>query len=71
MEWKDTAFPWKLDYHEVCIVLEGRLCITTGGQRLTGGPGDALYLPKGSEVEFAATGYVKFAYITWPADWNK
>ena len=71
MEWKDVAFPWKLDYHEVCIVLEGRLCISTGGQRLTGGPGDALYLPKGSEVEFAASGYVKFAYITWPADWNK
>ena len=71
MEWKDAAFPWKLDYHEVCIVLEGQLRITLGGVCLKGGPGDALYLPKGSEVEFAATGYVKFAYITWPADWAK
>ena len=71
MEWKDVTFPWKLDYHEVCIVLEGQLRITTNGTCLKGGPGDALYLPKGSEVEFAASGYVKFAYITWPADWNK
>ena len=71
MEWKDVAFPWKLDYHEVCIVLEGQLRITVAGSCLKGGPGDALYLPKGSEVEFAATGYVKFAYITWPADWAK
>ena len=71
MEWKDVAFPWKLDYHEVCIVLEGQLRITVAGTCLKGGPGDALYLPKGSEVEFAASGYVKFAYITWPADWNK
>lgn len=71
MEWKDAAFPWRLDYHEVCIVLEGRLRITLGGSCIEGGPGDALYLPKGSEVEFAASGYVKFAYVTWPADWAK
>ena len=71
MEWKDVSFPWKLDYHEVCIVLQGQLCINIGGQCLKGGPGDALYLSKGAEVEFAATGYVKFAYVIWPADWAK
>ena len=69
MEWKDVSFPWKLDYHEVCIVLQGQLCINIGGQCLKGGPGDALYLSKGAEVEFAATDYVKFAYVIWPADW--
>ena len=71
MEWKDVSFPWKLDYHEVCIVLQGQLCININGQCLKGAPGDALYLPKGAEVEFAAAGYVKFAYVIWPADWNK
>lgn len=71
MEWKDAAFPWRLDYSEVCIVLEGRLRIALGGACLEGGPGDALYLPKGAEVEFAAAGYVKFAYVIWPADWAK
>ena len=69
MEWEDTSFPWKLDYAEVCIVLQGQLCITLGGQCLKGGVGDALYLPKGAEVEFSASGYVKFAYVIWPADW--
>jgi ethanolamine utilization protein EutQ len=71
MEWKDVSFPWKLDYHEVCIVLQGKLCIGIGGQRLEGEPGDALYLPKGAEVEFAASGYVKFVYVIWPADWAR
>ena len=71
MEWKDAAFLWRLDYNEVCIVLEGRLRIAIGGACLEGDPGDALYLPKGAEVEFAASGYVKFAYVIWPADWAK
>ena len=71
MEWENAGFPWKLDYHEVCIVLEGQLNITIQGTCLQGKPGDSLYLPKGAEVEFASPGYVKFAYVIWPADWAK
>ena len=71
MEWDNSGFPWKLDYHEVCIVLEGQLNITVQGACLQGKPGDALYLPKGADVEFASPGYVKFSYVIWPADWAK
>ncbi len=69
LEWDKASFPWTLTYDEINIVLEGELHISCGGQTVVARRGDMSYLPKGSSVVFASPGYVKFAYVTWPADW--
>lgn len=64
------TFPWHLDYDEVQVVLEGELHIgTLDGVRI-GRPGDILFVPKGSNITFGTPSWARFAYITWPADWQ-
>ncbi|MBI3244803.1 MAG: DUF861 domain-containing protein [Chloroflexi bacterium] len=62
-------FPWTLNYDEVDVVLEGELVITRGGERVRGGPGDCIFIPKGSTITFGTPGGVRFFYVTFPADW--
>ena len=62
-------FPWTLNYDEVDIVLEGELVITRGGERVRGGPGDCIFIPKGSSITFGTPAGVRFFYVTFPADW--
>ena len=70
LEWDAAGFDWKLDYAEVDVVVEGELHITTQGKTLKARPGDVVYIPKGTALRFASPGYVKFVYVTWPADWS-
>ncbi|KQY89806.1 AraC family ligand binding domain-containing protein [Brevundimonas sp. Root1423] len=50
--------------HDVMIVLEGRLSISSDGGTVTAGPGEIVYMPKGEAVtirsheEGAVTAYV-------------
>ncbi len=70
LEWNNASFPWHLDYDEIDIIIEGELHIIVGDKKIVGKKGDALYIPKGSDIIFSAPSYVKFAYITYPADWS-
>jgi ethanolamine utilization protein EutQ len=63
-------FPWTLDYAEIDVVLEGELVITRGSESVRAGPGDMIFIPKGSKITFGTPSSVRFAYITYPADWN-
>lgn len=65
-----TTFPWTLHYDEVDCVLEGRLDILIGGERVSAGPGEALFIPRGSAIEFSAPERARFLYVTYPADWQ-
>ena len=65
-----TTFPWTLNYDEVDCVLEGRLDILIGGDRVSAGPGEAIFIPKGSTIEFSAPERARFLYVTYPADWQ-
>ena len=70
MAWRDEdSFPWTLDYDEVDLVLEGALEIRVDSRVIRGGPGDVLYIPKGSEIVFATPTRVRVFYVTYPADW--
>jgi ethanolamine utilization protein EutQ len=70
MSWsRDDSFPWKLDYDEVDLVLEGVLQITINGRTLEGGPGDVFYIPKGSAIVFGTPSRTRVFYVTYPADW--
>lgn len=64
-------FPWTLTYDEIDIVLEGELVITRGHEQIRGGPGDTLFIPKGSAITFGTPSHTRFVYVTFPADWNQ
>jgi len=63
-------FPWTLTYSEMDIILEGELVITRGLEVVRGGPGDTIFIPKGSKITFGTPTYARFVYVTYPADWN-
>ncbi len=66
-----TSFPWTLNYDEMDYVIEGRLEITMNGQTVSAGPGEVIYIPKGSAVEFSVQDKARFLYFVYPADWQK
>jgi ethanolamine utilization protein EutQ len=63
-------FPWTLSYDEIDVVLEGELVITRGAQSVRGGPGDVLFIPRGSTITFGTPRHARFVYVAFPADWN-
>ncbi len=64
-------FPWTLTYDEIDIVLDGELVITRGAEQVRAGPGDTVFIPKGSTITFGTPHRVWFVYVTFPADWNQ
>ena len=70
MAWSQCFFPWTLDYDEIDLVMEGELHIRCQGQTTIGKPGDVLFIPKGSAIEFGTPSAVRFFYVTYPADWQ-
>ena len=55
MELDHTSFEWTLTYDEYDIVLEGTLEIEIDGRIVSGGPGDIIYIPKGSHIPVSYT----------------
>ena len=64
-------FPWTLTYDEVDVVLEGELVIRRGSEVARGGPGDVIFIPKGSKITFGTPSRVRFIYIAYPANWSE
>ena len=58
-------------YRAPCFSLdEGKLDILISGDRVSAGPGEAIFIPKGSTIEFSAPERARFLYVTYPADWQ-
>ena len=70
MEMEDTTFPWTLNYDEMDYVISGRLDILCNGKRTSAGPGELIYIPKGSQIQFSVTGHARFLYFVYPANWQ-
>jgi len=70
MSFHKGSFPWTLDYDEIEYVLEGELHIGTPQETTIGLPGDVLYVPKGTHITFGTPDWVKFFYVTYPAEWR-
>jgi ethanolamine utilization protein EutQ len=62
---------WTLTYDEIDIVLEGELVITRGAEQVRGGPGDVIYIPKGSSITFGTPSQTRFVYVVYPVNWNE
>jgi ethanolamine utilization protein EutQ len=52
-------------------VLEGELVITRGSEQVRGGPGDTIYIPKGSSITFGTPSRTRFVYVVFPVNWNE
>lgn len=70
MVMKDTIFDWHLGYDEIDYMIEGTLSVIIDGRKITAGPGEIMYIPKDSDIQFSVEGTARFIYITYPADWN-
>jgi ethanolamine utilization protein EutQ len=66
-----AEFKWTLTYDEVDIVLAGELVITRGVEQVRGGPGDVIFIPKGSSITFGTPSRADFVYVAFPANWNE
>lgn len=70
MELDHTSFEWTLTYDEYDFVIEGHLEIEIDGRVVSGGPGDIIYIPKGSHIHFQTPDKTRYAYFVYPADWQ-
>ena len=71
MELDHTSFEWTLTYDEYDMVIEGELEIEIGGRIVRGGPGDIIYIPKGSHIHFQTPTFTRYAYFVYPANWQE
>lgn len=71
MEMTESEFDWTLNYDEVDYIIDGTLEIKTDSEVISGNAGDVIMIPKGSTISFSAPGYVKFFYVTYPANWSE
>lgn len=71
MEMTDTTFDWTLEYDEIDYVIEGTLSINCNGTTTTAHAGEVILIPKGSSIQFSVTGFSRFLYVTYPANWSQ
>lgn len=71
MEMKQSEFDWTLNYDEVDYIIEGILDIKIGDRKVSGGAGDVIMIPRGTSIKFSCPDYVKFFYVTYPANWSE
>lgn len=69
MEMKESAFDWTLNYDEIDYVIDGTLEIIIDGRTVTGNKGDIIMIPMGSTIKFSCPDFVRFFYVTYPANW--
>ena len=69
MEMEQTTFDWTLDYDEIDYVIDGTLTIIHNSKSVTAGPGEIIFIPKGSKIQFSVPKSARFLYVTYPADW--
>lgn len=64
------ALQWTVTYDEVLFIHEGRLTIRTGGETFDCAPGDIVWLPAGTSLEYdASAGRCAYFYALYPVDW--
>lgn len=71
MELDHTSFEWTLTYDEYDMVIEGELEIEIDGRIVRGGPGDIIYIPKGSHIHFQTPTFTRYAYFVYPTNWQE
>jgi ethanolamine utilization protein EutQ len=61
---------WTVTYDEVLFIHEGRLTVRTGGETFDCTPGDIVWLPSGTTLDYDASGgRCAYFYALYPVDW--
>jgi ethanolamine utilization protein EutQ len=63
LEWSKASFNRTVDQNEINIVVDGELNLSVDGQTSVVKQGDMVYLPRGTEVVYSASGRVKLACV--------
>lgn len=63
------AFPWHLTYDECVYVVNGTMTVRCDETTYVAGPGDALFLPNGIEIEYRFDAPCLLFYSTYPVNW--
>ena len=66
-----TTFPWTLNSDELDYVISGHLDILINGQTVSAGPGEVIFIPKGSSIQFSVKDKARFLYFVYPANWQE
>lgn len=63
----DQSINETMAVHDVMVVLEGRLSVTSGSKTVTAGPKEIVYMPKGEKVSIRShEDGALTAYVTYP-----
>ena len=57
-----SRFPWHYDRQETCYILEGRVTVQAGQEKVTFGPGDMVVFPVGLDCTWEVTEPVRKHY---------
>ena len=57
-----STFPWHYDEKETCLILEGRVTVTTADGDVTFGAGDYVVFPEGLDCTWNVTKPVRKHY---------
>jgi len=68
LELERAAVPSSIDFDEIIVVLEGPFVSRSNGEVFTCGPGDVLWIPKGTSFTLESTSKAKVCYIRYPLD---
>jgi ethanolamine utilization protein EutQ len=63
---EDCAIEWTVSYDEVLFIMEGRFSLRVGDKRYRAGPGDTLWIPRGTALVYEAKERVTFFYAVSP-----
>jgi ethanolamine utilization protein EutQ len=67
-----VSISWTVTYDEVLFIHEGEMTIVTGGERWACRPGDIVWLPSGTTLDYdASQGRCAYFYALYPVDWAK
>ncbi len=64
------SIEWTVLYDELIVVLEGRFRVKVGRSTIAAGPGDVIWLPEGTALEYGGDKAV-VAYVLYPVDWRR
>lgn len=65
-----VSIHWTVTYDEVLFIHEGRMDVVTDQGRFACGPGDIVWLPAGTTLDYdASKGRCAYFYALYPVDW--
>jgi ethanolamine utilization protein EutQ (cupin superfamily) len=70
VELAESELPWKPNYDEIVIVMEGELTIRQGNEDLAGRAGDMFLIRYGADITYRTETKAKFAWVLYPTSWK-